>query len=675
MKNRQIGLGKKIRAGFGSLILIMVIFGAASIWNMYKIRTGSSVLSKEYIPMIVTAKQLDKYANDTFISMLSYGFSEDKKAYENGLENLAKVNQYIKQAHDLAEVSDYLEPLMPTIQDTREALLEYQALINETEKRFVSIVSDRDMLDNSGVKFIENAAAFKSYQEDTMKKEILNNIPHEKLEERLQKISLTNDLIYHGNNAHSIIYKSLALHKPELAGNSKHCFELMEKIYQELLSITHREANLEKITISKTANQEYKQAMTNYLSHWLELEELGKQRALKADEILSNTEKIAMFVIEETKNFSVKTNNSTSYGFYFMCIGIFISVIAGILVSAFVTRIIIKPINSIIEGLDQGAEVLSSASDQISTASQSLAEGSSQQAASVEETSSSMEQMSSMTQQNANNAKQADRLMSESRKVIQHTSHSMNDLVDSMTKINKASEKTSKIIKTIDELSFQTNLLALNAAIEAARAGEAGAGFAVVADEVKSLAMRSAGAAKETSVLIEETVERIKAGSLVVEKAMGAFSEVDDISAKAGDLVGEIAAASDDQARGIEQVNRGVAEMDKVIQQNAANAQETSSASEQLLFQAGKMKEFVAALVLIIKGGKGGKDDLSKNKIMAEIKPEKRDQRNKTVELTKKHFTQDKHKSRDINAQSKNHYEKTRPEEIIPFDEDDFSEF
>ncbi|MDM8535501.1 methyl-accepting chemotaxis protein [Desulfobacterales bacterium HSG17] len=663
---KTIGLGKKIRAGFGLLIVIMIIFGAVSILNIHQIRKGSAVLSIEYVPIVITAKNLEKYAHDAFRDMLAYGFSEDNESYEKGLKNLEEVKRYIKEAHDIAAGSDYLSSLVQISNDTQEIFLEYQTLINETKKKFISISNDRDALDDAALKFIKNAGQFKSYQDATMKNEILENTDPEKLEQRLKKISLINELINHGNMVRSIIYKSLAVNEPDLIKNGREHFDTMEKIYQELMSVTSRNENFEKIAISKAANQEYKEAMTNYLSNWLELQEIGKQRRITADEILSGTEQISMFAIQETKKFSDKTLNSTSYGFYFLSLGMLIAVIAGIIVSAFVTRMITKPINSIIEGLDRGAEILSSASDQISTASRSLAEGSSQQAASVEQTSASMEQMSSMTQQNSNNAKQADRLMSESRKVIQHTNESMNDLVDSMEKINSASEKTSKIIKTIDELSFQTNLLALNAAIEAARAGEAGAGFAVVADEVKSLAMRSAGAAKETSALIEETVERIKAGAGVVEKAKGAFSEVDDISAKAGDLVGEIAAASDDQAQGIEQVNRGVADMDKVIQQNAANAQETSSASEQLLFQAGKMKEFVEKLILIVKGGKN--DSLTK-KDEPGIKPKKQIQSQGT-------FNRDTHKNKELTAQSEKKPEKISAEELIPFDDDvDFSEF
>ena len=163
-----------------------------------------------------------------------------------------------------------------------------------------------------------------------------------------------------------------------------------------------------------------------------------------------------------------------------------------------------------------------------------------------------------MTKQNAESANQANNLMSKANQVIGNANNSMTELTTSMEEISKASEETQKIIKTIDEIAFQTNLLALNAAVEAARAGEAGAGFAVVADEVRNLALRAAEAAKNTADLIEGTVKRVKDGSEIVTKTNEAFTEVATSASKVGELVGEIAAASNEQAEGIDQVNKAL---------------------------------------------------------------------------------------------------------------------
>ena len=280
--------------------------------------------------------------------------------------------------------------------------------------------------------------------------------------------------------------------------------------------------------------------------------------------------------------------------------GIFLALTAvGIL---FFARSITLPIMRATHDLTSGAEQVASASNQVSAASQSLAEGASEQAASIEETSSSLEEMSSMTRQNADNATQANTLMKEANEVAKTAGEAMSNLDTSMQDISSASEETQKIIKTIDEIAFQTNLLALNAAVEAARAGEAGSGFAVVADEVRNLAMRAAEAAKNTAGLIENTVKKVNDGSSLVSHTSGSFSEMVEKVARVGELVDEIAAASSEQAQGIDQVNKAVAEMDKVVQQNAANAEESASASEELNAQAEQMEGVVGDLVRVIGG-------------------------------------------------------------------------
>ena len=229
------------------------------------------------------------------------------------------------------------------------------------------------------------------------------------------------------------------------------------------------------------------------------------------------------------------------------------------------------------ENLSETISANASAAESVSQAASEQASSLEETSSSLEETSSSLEEMSSMTKQNADNANQADILMKESNQIVGNANESMNELTGSTEEISNASEETSKIIKTIDEIAFQTNLLALNAAVEAARAGEAGAGFAVVADEVRNLAMRAADAAKNTADLIEGTVKKIKDGSELVTRTNEAFSQVATGTVKVGGLVGEIAAASNEQAQGIDQVNTAVAEMDKVTQQNAAASEEMTS--------------------------------------------------------------------------------------------------
>ena len=279
-------------------------------------------------------------------------------------------------------------------------------------------------------------------------------------------------------------------------------------------------------------------------------------------------------------------------------------------------KMLIRPIKSVIETLKNSSELVYSSSAMVSSTSEQMAGGASQQAAFIQETSSSLEEMSSVTKKNADNAVQGDNLMKEANSIVGNAIANMADLTSSMEEISKAGKETSGIIKTIDQIAFQTNLLALNAAVEAARAGEAGAAFAVVADEVRNLAIRAADAAKNTASLIEGTVVKVADGSDLVIKTSERLKGVGESAAKVGDLVTEIAAASQEQAQGIEQVNGAVAEMDGVVQETAASAEECASASKEMSAQADRMKKVVGELVSLIgrgttEGQPGGKESIA----------------------------------------------------------------
>lgn len=231
-------------------------------------------------------------------------------------------------------------------------------------------------------------------------------------------------------------------------------------------------------------------------------------------------------------------------------------------------------IGEVLSAINLMCDRMSDAVGRSFTVSRALADGSAVQVASLEETASSLEEISAMTRNNADNCYQANSLMGETITVIRNAAGSMKDLTTSMQQISAASEQTQKIVKTIDEISFQTNLLALNAAVEAARAGEAGAGFAVVADEVRNLAKRAAVASKDTAELIANTVQKINAGADLVQKTGIGFEQVNNGSAKVGELLAEISKGSNEQAQGIQQINMTMSEIDRVTQDNNHNAEE-----------------------------------------------------------------------------------------------------
>lgn len=289
--------------------------------------------------------------------------------------------------------------------------------------------------------------------------------------------------------------------------------------------------------------------------------------------------------------------------FILIAVGLVIAVlISAVLIVREINSSVIGPVSRVVVRLSSGSGQLTSTSGEVLDASQALADGANQQAASLEETSASLEEMASMTRQNADNASQANGTAQQASRLAETGVESMEKMQNAIARIRSSAVETAKIIKTIDEIAFQTNLLALNAAVEAARAGEAGKGFAVVAEEVRNLARRSAEAARNTADLIEGAQKNSEAGVAVTEEVAKNLGGIREHTGKVATLISEIAAASKEQSLGIDQVNKAIAEMDKVVQRNAANAQESASASEQLSSQAGELKEMVTELTGIVGG-------------------------------------------------------------------------
>lgn len=261
---------------------------------------------------------------------------------------------------------------------------------------------------------------------------------------------------------------------------------------------------------------------------------------------------------------------------------------------------VVGPVARVIRGVEVAASEASLASDQVAKSGGLVANSANEQASYLQETSASLNQIATMTRSNADRAGTADRVMSDVRRQVEETTGSMKQLNVAMDEISEASKQVAGILKTIEEIAFLTNILALNAAVEAARAGEAGAGFSVVADEVRSLAHRSSEAAKNTAELIEGTLTKVSGGSAMVRRSSDAFLAIANGILGGSKVVTEIARASEEQRRGIEQISEAVAKMDQVTQTNAATAQETAAAAANMSAQVRTTRNYIDELGIVV---------------------------------------------------------------------------
>ncbi|MBI5380268.1 MAG: MCP four helix bundle domain-containing protein [Opitutae bacterium] len=325
------------------------------------------------------------------------------------------------------------------------------------------------------------------------------------------------------------------------------------------------------------------------------------------DRIRAAQEKLTRRALEIAAAAPAGITAEARYGRSLIIIVGLLTVLLGTAASVWVVRrYVVAPLQHLVRDLTDTSDHSTSSAQSVAEASQSLASGSSEQAASVEETSATLEEIASVTKRNAENAQNARSLAGRARGAAEGGASEMEQMRVAVADIKAASDNIAQIIKTVDEIAFQTNILALNAAVEAARAGEAGLGFAVVAEEVRALAQRSVAAARETAAKIEHSLKASTRGVEISGKVVARLQEIVTSAREVDQLVDEIATASQEQSTGIAQVGTAITQIERVTQSNAANAEETSSAAQELNHQTDTLRQCIEQLRTLVEGGAGG---------------------------------------------------------------------
>ncbi|CCK79352.1 methyl-accepting chemotaxis protein [Desulfobacula toluolica] len=581
---KKMKLGTKIFSGFALVLVFLCIvtfIGSKSLSGVVDRVEKADDVNRIVKTILETRQQEKNYiirGGDTYISKVE---ADIKKLLEQAAEAKNKFTQNIDKAN--------IDKVIEKATAYTRAFKEYVELDHQKDKAMEEMRSRaREVLAQS--------EAIRADQKQQLAVIMDNGADNDRINDKLEKADDANRIIKWFMDARKN-EKEFIISKGENKWRKNVETDLAKilALSTDLKSRFKFNKNIEQINAVIAGIHAYDKAFDDF-------EQLMKTQEAADADMVAAARSVNVICTAARADQKAKMEHQISTANHIILMATFIAIFLGILFAFIITRAITKPLSIVIQGLGEGANQVASASGQVSSASQSLAEGSSQQAASIEETSSSMEEMSSMTNKNAENAKEAQNKMAQAREIVGKVNSNLEELFSAIKEIKTSSDETGKIVKTIDEIAFQTNLLALNAAVEAARAGEAGAGFAVVADEVRSLAMRAADAAKNTTELIDSTVAAVTKGDNLTIKTQEAFKINIEIAMAIGELIDEISGASSEQAIGIEQVNIAVAEMDKVVQQNAANAEESASASEELNAQAEQLKDYVGDLTSLVTG-------------------------------------------------------------------------
>ncbi|MCL1945826.1 MAG: methyl-accepting chemotaxis protein [Chitinivibrionia bacterium] len=685
----KLKLSAKITALAAILLIITAILGTVAAVNMRLASGTSSRLAYEALPAIKYTAEILSDKGDMRVPVRDFALTSNPEMAKTAIfwfnsieENFSGLDSLLLNARDLPEIPPMLIELKPVEKDVR-TISENMFSIGERQLEL------REQFATIGIKMSENAEKYRN-ETSTQRDQGLNSSSATDRDVGFQLFAE----IMRMRIAINIYLQSIdtsgvgAIHDAE----------------KKIWGLAHQ--LVESQTLSNDFIKKYAELEKDIELYDSLFDQYAKLQEQRYDIYLKQIAQLAVFNsgVDTLIDRVVAANTTKADGAAKMLHSallltfaiLFIALVVGVVLSILVIRSIVKPISEAINGLSNGSDQVTTAAGEISNASQTMASGASEQASNLEEVSASLNEITSMTKQTADNVKTADALVQDSVVKAKESQEAMTRLQEAVVGIQKSSNETAKILKDIDEIAFQTNLLALNAAVEAARAGEAGKGFAVVAEEVRNLAQRSAESAKKTADLIESSQKSSQQGVTLATEAAEAIGKITETSSKIAMIVAEISSASEEQVRGVSQVNGAISGIDAVTQSNASQSEELAASSEELTSQAHSMNELVGELVGVVDGEEARVKRESKRRISSSSSSAafSRPTRRATAAIGYNPSAGDKHKTMKqttinptikqtatnpnptIKQAATNPTGKqtaqpsTKPEEVIPFDDD-----
>jgi methyl-accepting chemotaxis protein len=581
----KLKLGAKIAGGFVGILAVTVAALGVVMAQVSEEAQSSAHLANQVAPQVALASDLERAISAAMLEMKRFEYTFDPQALQRARAAVEKGQATLVKAREHANRYPDLREFRAAVDREEQFFGAYSELVAKTVTNAQGLGADRAALNTQAGAFMAAAEKFREARPESLE---------------IREVQLA------ATQARLAVWKAQAERDPQAMEAALSSLDEVSALLLKAKAANHGEDLQRLVTQMQEAAVDYRAQAKRLAASWVENDELGRQRISAGTTVLDASRAVAVAGVESTTREAGDTAAAMKGVQTVVAVGLLVALLVGGLLAFFVTRTITRPIERIIEGLTRAGDQVASASGQVASSSQQMAAGASQQASNLEQISSTLEEVTSMTRQNAESARRANGQAKSAADAASRGALSVDRMSEAMARIKDSATETAKIVKTIDEIAFQTNLLALNAAVEAARAGDAGKGFAVVAEEVRTLAQRSAEAAKNTAELIEESQRNAESGGTVSAEVNGILREIVTSAGAVTSLVSDVASASEQQATGVAQVNTAVSQMDHVTQSNAANAEQSASASEELSAQAVELNQMVEQLVHLVRGQNTG---------------------------------------------------------------------
>lgn len=591
-QKQKYTLGAKIKAGFIAVGLFAVVLGGVSMYVMNSVEDDTNWLIEGNLPEWRAYWYLEYHTQEAGYFMSRYAHMQEPGDFEEAERAVSDFRNELDAGRTLADEQG-MDGLNESMAAIEAVLAGFDRTMNRLGQYLHGMEEDRERAMQGLMGYMQSLNRLEQHI-------------REEEEEQVVRESMTR--------LSGIRNSTSELHTMVLRAEKDHDTSLITPILDGLGDLESNVRLMNDIGGSSEMAglvdgvaegvQQTAEGLTPFLERIRNISEANEEFLTDYDALLGEIYDHSTGAIDEGLAHGETVSGLLNTAMMILGAGFIILLLAAAGIGFGLTNNITKSIRKIISNLTAGAGQVNASSSQLSSTSQELSEGASEQAAGLQQTSSSLEEFSAQIKKNAENSSEAERAMQEAGPLVESGVNAMERMNRTMEEVREASNETSEIIKTIEDIAFQTNLLALNAAVEAARAGDAGKGFAVVAEEVRSLAKRSSEAVEKTSQMIQKSQDSTERGTAVAGEVAENLQKIRESAGKVSTLVEEISAAGKEQASGVSEIQTVMSEMDRVVQQNASGSEESASAAEELSSQAEELNAMVADLVALV--GHGG---------------------------------------------------------------------